>query len=534
MSTLYTSEHDDETRALNALLDAFGTFCTLEDIASAYCKAGRDVCKAGDMLYQLQESSSSGFRHAQIGKNVPQPEESSDEDNLKCSILLGKNSKGTKPKKLSVSVGTISSVLGKKYVGVPSSRNESCETTKPPKLEIKEQMLDVLESESFMPNSVQSSTLNDKDVEEFLFSMLGDGFKLSMDVIRDVLGCCGYNMKKSMEELLIISSNTLEKGKAVDYDDLRKSAGKGSQTEKFPYEDCCPNSPSSVRNIPRHSSMEQKNSNLPMEVIQSLFNVPERSEEEQKIKRREMGLNRMRVVGQKAVTKPLEDLVLSSTTDIPNIRQVVNDVAEEDDDYQVLRRAAKLHWDSMKQYYEAAVDAFTRGDNEAASYHIEQGKYYNQKAREADEKSAAMLVEPRKTSNKDEITLDLQPHCAKEALKLSKLLLCSLADIPTLRYLKLVIGADSEDRKQGKKRRLVLKLLENESIKWTESDDNSGTIYIQLDQHWRRLCSPLPSPSGGHCRAWRLQQRPISPASAKPRRSGTGPAAPLPRPSTLP
>ncbi|CAL9165007.1 putative nuclear RNA export factor SDE5 [Musa acuminata AAA Group] len=484
MSTLYTSEHDDETRALNALLDAFGTFCTLEDIASAYCKAGRDVCKAGDMLYQLQESSSSGFRHAQIGKNVPQPEESSDEDNLKCSILLGKNSKGTKPKKLSVSVGTISSVLGKKYVGLPSSRNESCETTKPPKLEIKEQMLDVLESESFMPNSVQSSTLNDKDVEEFLFSMLGDGFKLSMDVIRDVLGCCGYNMKKSMEELLIISSNTLEKGKAVDYDDLRKSAGKGSQTEKFPYEDCCPNSPSSVRNIPRHSSMEQKNSNLPMEVIQSLFNVPERSEEEQKIKRREMGLNRMRVVGQKAVTKPLEDLVLSSTTDIPNIRQVVNDgpVAEEDDDYQVLRRAAKLHWDSMKQYYEAAVDAFTRGDNEAASYHIEQGKYYNQKAREADEKSAAMLVEPRKTSNKDEITLDLQPHCAKEALKLSKLLLCSLADIPTLRYLKLVIGADSEDRKQGKKRRLVLKLLENESIKWTESDDNPGTIYIQLDQ----------------------------------------------------
>lgn len=37
----------------------------------------------------------------------------------------------------------------------------------------------------------------------------------------------------------------------------------------------------------------------------------------------------------------------------------------------------------------------------------------------------------RKTSNKDEITLDLQPHCAKEALKLSKLLLCSLADIPS-------------------------------------------------------------------------------------------------------
>lgn len=212
MSTLYTSEHDDETRALKALLDAFGTFCTLEDIASAYCKAGRDVCKAGDMLYQLQESSSSGFRHAQIGKNIPQPEESSDEDNLKCSILLGKNSKGTKPKKLSVSVGTISSVLGKKYVGVPSSRNESCETTKPPKLEIREQMLDVLESESFMPNSVQSSTLNDKDVEEFLFSMLGDGFKLSMDVIRDVLGNYLFIilMMNFLTCKLVVINNSLE------------------------------------------------------------------------------------------------------------------------------------------------------------------------------------------------------------------------------------------------------------------------------------------------------------------------------------
>ncbi|RWW62148.1 hypothetical protein BHE74_00030739, partial [Ensete ventricosum] len=59
--------------------------------------------------------------------------------------------------------------------------------------------------------------------------------------------CCGYNLKKSVEELLMISSNTLEKGKAVGYDDMRKSAGKGSKMEKFPYEDCYPNSLSSVR-----------------------------------------------------------------------------------------------------------------------------------------------------------------------------------------------------------------------------------------------------------------------------------------------
>jgi hypothetical protein len=31
-------------------------------------------------------------------------------------------------------------------------------------------------------------TLNNRDVEEFLFCMLGEGFKLSLEVIRDVLG----------------------------------------------------------------------------------------------------------------------------------------------------------------------------------------------------------------------------------------------------------------------------------------------------------------------------------------------------------
>jgi len=48
-------------------------------------------------------------------------------------------------------------------------------------------------------------TLKNRDVEEFLFCMLGEGFKLNMEVIRDVLGSCGYDIKKSMEELMSFS-----------------------------------------------------------------------------------------------------------------------------------------------------------------------------------------------------------------------------------------------------------------------------------------------------------------------------------------
>lgn len=187
MATLYALECDDETRALRALFDVFGTVCTLEDIASAYCKAGRDVCKAGDILYQQQESSTSGVSNTQNSEKFPKLEERLDED---CSTNLGKKSLGTKHKKLSASVGSISSVLGKQYAnGVSSWRNGIIGTNKPPKIEINEPLTVETDFEAFVPDSVRTNdSINDKDVEEFLFSMLGDGFKLSRDVIRDVLG----------------------------------------------------------------------------------------------------------------------------------------------------------------------------------------------------------------------------------------------------------------------------------------------------------------------------------------------------------
>ncbi|WOL07196.1 nuclear RNA export factor SDE5 isoform X3 [Canna indica] len=487
MATTSASGCDDETRALQALFEAFSTVCPLEEIALAYCKAGNDACKAGEILYLQQESSICGLSDRKNGK-FPQSGGLLDEDEFKSSTHLGKSSKGTKPKKLTATVGSISSVLGKKYVHRVSSsrtRSGSNETTKPPKLEIKELSADTHEFESFVPkSSIQTNDcLNDKDVEEFLFSMLGDGFKLSRDMIPDVLGRCGYDLKKSMEELLVLSAKTLNNGKAVDYGDTETSTGEGSKMENCFFKGTLANSSSSLSDIPEHPSTEQKNSDLPREVLQSLFSVRERSEEPKK-NRLEIGLNRTRVVGRQPVTKSWDDLDFPSTIELPNTIFHLRDglVAEEDDEYHILRRAAKQNWDLMKQYYEAAVDDFTKGEKEKAKHHLEQGKYFNQKAREADEKAAAMLIEPRKGNKEDEITIDLQAHHSKEALDLVKFLLRSLANIPTFRHLKLIIGADGEDSKKGKRRRLVLKLLDNESIKWCEDEHNQGTICVQLDQ----------------------------------------------------
>lgn len=114
--------------------------------------------------------------------------ESLDEGKLKNSAYQGKTSCRTKPKKLSASSGSVSSVLGKKYVNEVSSLwNRTNVTQKPPKLEIKEPMPCGFDESSVLKSVQTNDFLEDNDVEDFLFSMLGDGFKLSRDVIRNVL-----------------------------------------------------------------------------------------------------------------------------------------------------------------------------------------------------------------------------------------------------------------------------------------------------------------------------------------------------------
>ncbi|GJV89350.1 hypothetical protein Tco_1533288, partial [Tanacetum coccineum] len=54
-----------------------------------------------------------------------------------------------------------------------------------------------------------------KDVEQFLLQMLGDGFKLDMEVIREVVGGCGYDIHQSLEKLMSMSASTLDLGDAT-------------------------------------------------------------------------------------------------------------------------------------------------------------------------------------------------------------------------------------------------------------------------------------------------------------------------------
>jgi hypothetical protein len=207
LSSSLASTSDEETRALNALLDAFSCAFSLEDIANAYCRANGDVNKAGDFLTDLQLSmpqsdevdSSVETNLPQFGKAVEENslDNSNQTRNLSC---VGKaaeessveNSSQTrtreKSQKSSASFGTVSSMLGKGSARATTApANTAPGKGKPIKVELPEYMRDDLKTDE-SDSAPKRETLNNRDVEEFLFSMLGEGFKLNMEVIRDVLG----------------------------------------------------------------------------------------------------------------------------------------------------------------------------------------------------------------------------------------------------------------------------------------------------------------------------------------------------------
>lgn len=175
----------DEEKALKCLLDAFGSTFSLEEIASAYCEASRNADLAGEILYKMQGSSSISATHfSNTHAGVKESSESSDGSSFENSCQERKN---LKSKLRPVSVGSVSSIIGKDYVRSMPSTNGSYGTTKPLKLDAKALPMTGIWREKSTPSVVKHDQLH-QDMEDFLFKMLGDGFQLDRDMIREVLG----------------------------------------------------------------------------------------------------------------------------------------------------------------------------------------------------------------------------------------------------------------------------------------------------------------------------------------------------------
>ncbi|TKY49089.1 Silencing defective 5 isoform 1 [Spatholobus suberectus] len=383
---------DIEERDLRGLLESLGSAFSLEDIANAYCEAKKDVDLAAEILC------------------------ASNNDELKGAtsiVLVPKTFHGA-------SLGSVSGVVGRDYVQSKTWTRSNREVSKPLKLNAKElPQSEIWGEKSSLSVAASKGTVSD-----------------------DVLGLCGYDVQKTMEELLDVSASTLEK-----YDDVRDLFGEDSR-DQHPDVNCAPSE--ELCNSTDSPKRDKDKAGLQKEILESLFNFSQISEELSK---------QRRPVSVRPYRRPAVRLPENTTT----IQQTINvAVKEENDDdensYKALRGAVREHWITMKEYYRAAVDAFVQSDYARADRLLEQGHFFNRKAREADEKSAQKLFRTNE-SNDDEIPLDLHEHEPKQALRLLKFHLTTLSGIHAIKHPRVIVGTEDEDIK-GARKKLVSHTLE--------------------------------------------------------------------------
>jgi hypothetical protein len=386
-----------------------------------------------------------------------------------------------RPKRNSISNGTVSSVIGKEYARTRPISNAPKEATKPLKINSRDIPETEIWSEEMRKSNEGKISRAPTDVEEFIVKMLGEGFQASQEVIHQVLGVCGYDVKKSTEKLL-------------DFSDTKKYADVGISNEVMSKVDPQRQSTScnqmelqkisqSVGARTFTGSQEGRNAKngLEKEVLEALFSGAERYVDKPKVTRH-FGERRPGVAG-RPVFKPLEDPFQER---VVAVKQSSNTSKEDDDEneFKAHRKAVREHLNQMKEYYGAAAEAFSKGETERAHRLVEKGHFFGQKAREADDKSVAKMIdvnqEDDSTYEEDEVvTVNMNEHEAKEALRLLKRQLIYFSGISSFKYLRVQLGEKKEDFKS--KRKHIVKLLEGESIPWTE-EDGGLVIMIRVDE----------------------------------------------------
>lgn len=491
---------DEECKAIDLLMEAFVSV-SLEEATSAYREANGDPNKAAEILGGLPDntddpstssststSSSSGLDSSSSSMSGLGSSSSSSEGIMEANavenIANGHGFRGSKGKRVIAATGTVSTVLGKDYV-MSTRRKES------------------------MKSNAHSNKLVDKEeAEQFLCSMLGDSCELNMAVVRDVLRNCGYDVEKALDALLNISASSHEESRNVrlslynancnedarvlvehidggnitdrtsdstshssenELQDNFRSVGYGfrSYSEVL----ATPHTPTSPRIT---------KSDLPQKVLESLFNVASKTPEH------EPGtMNWKNVVKKMESLGPRFDSYSSSTDGTQQNNHVASVGVPKGEEYHVLRKDAQQHWASMKSYYQRAATAYTRGEREYASFLSEQGYIRTKMARNADEKASQDIFKARNKSIENVITIDLHGQHVKQAMRLLKLHLLFGSYASSIHCLRVITGCGSHGVGKSKLKQLVINIVENEGVEWSE--ENQGTVLIKLDGQRREF-----------------------------------------------
>ncbi|KZV25748.1 hypothetical protein F511_04809 [Dorcoceras hygrometricum] len=468
-SCKFTDEKDQ--RNLRNLSMAFSSV-SLEEVHTAYEEAKGDPDVAAVILANVVESAaredqsttcSSSSGNDNVGSSSSSfASEAFGDANEFPQVGFNRKSKPNS-KKVIAAAGTVSTVLSKDYVRSTPKKG-------PSKL-----------------NGFREESLNRREAEQFLCSMLGEECELSLAVVSDVLGQCGDELEKALDVLLELSATSKEHGhggyeSAIREDALYLPESNDHLTDRtfasnfhssefkgnprFTGNHC--RDPSEVTGSSEShisTEMEYLKSELPQQLLESLFNMPT-----PKAAEREPSTMNWRNVVKKMTS-------LSQNSEPGDGEQ--KPLHAKGDEYLALRATAKQHWDSMKSYYQKATTAFANGEKEHAAYLSEQGRLQNKMAREADEKASLDIFTARNNSIENVITIDLHGQHVKQAMKLLKLHLLFGAYVRSVRSFKVITGSGSHGLGKSKVKSSVINLLKKEGIAWSEV--NQGMLFVRLE-----------------------------------------------------
>ncbi|KAL5077199.1 hypothetical protein RYX36_016183 [Vicia faba] len=488
-------KEEKKNLVLQSLVDAF-SLSSIEEAVVAYDVANGDPTKASEILrrglvdsiedpfYCSSSSSWSGGSNSNSngvfsGFDFGSTSGSSDgfldlicrEDVVGFEGVKHQQKQKQKQKKIVAATGTVSTILGNEYVRRGSGRKKRF-----------------------------GNEVADKDeAEQFLYSMLGNDCDLNLAVVRDVLCQCGYDVEKASDVLLDLAANERSSNDRnsnfkvgnkddtrflVDYDHNGSLIDRRSECTSLSSEgDFSDNiwGPTSYgRNYAEVLTSSKANSHispgctkfeLPQKVLESLFNIPKSSEHDKG------------TMNWRNIAKKMQSLGpgFGTCTNVAEPQQRAHSKGEE---YHAFREGARQQWDSVKCYFQKAATAYTNGDRGYAAYLSDQGKEQTKVAQKADTKASHDIFVARNKGIENVITIDLHGQHVKPSMRMLKLHLLFGSYVPSVQMIRVITGCGSHGFGKSKLKQSVTKLLDKESIEWSE--ENQGTVLIKLNG-WREF-----------------------------------------------
>ncbi|KAI3496393.1 hypothetical protein L1887_38754 [Cichorium endivia] len=157
------------------------------------------------------------------------------------------------------------------------------------------------------------------------------------------------------------------------------------------------------------------------------------------------------------------------------------------EDCQNQRITATQYRDSAKALKEKVGFACKNGRRDEAKVYDNKARMFEKMAQQAEEKASQDIFDSRNKGFKNRMQIDLHGQRLKEGLLMLKQHLIFGVYRRSLWQLKVITGYGSHGTGPSVLRKAVVRLLQEENVKWQEEEENRGSLLITFDGQKKEL-----------------------------------------------